>query len=319
MKVRDIGEFNLIERIRSKVGSTSKDVFKGIGDDCAVLNYDKNNFMLFTTDMVIEDVHFSLEYFSPKQIGMKAIEQNVSDIAAMGGVPKYALVSLSVPRDMDVAFVDKLVDGIIEKSRKYKIEIVGGNVSGSDKMIVDISLIGFVEKKFLAIRKNARKGDLIFLSGSVGESACGLELLTRKKKGKCAKRHLEPKSRIELARELVKAGINCMIDVSDGIISEIVHICKESKTGAIIYANKIPISKNVIDDAKKLNRNPLDFAIYGGEDFELIFTASKKKSIKIKRFNVTEIGRVVDKKKKIKLIKDNKEIELGQGFDHFKE
>ncbi len=319
MKIKDIGgEFALINRIKNKTRIFSKDVIIGIGDDAAVLKYDKNKYLLFTTDMLVENDHFSLKYSGPGQIGMKAIEQNASDIAAMGGLPKYAVVSLALPIDIDVEFVDGLYNGINKSAKKYKIDIVGGNITHSTEIVVNIAMIGFVEKKFLALRRGAKIGDYIFCSGDVGKSTAGLELLRRNKSGKSIKKHLEPKCRLDLARRLVKIGINSMIDVSDGVASEVKHICDESKAGAIIYADQIPISKNTINDSKKINKNPVDFALYGGEDFELVFTANKNKLKKIKKYDVKVIGEIVDKKYGIKLIKNNEKLNLQSGFDHFK-
>ena len=318
MKIKDIGgEFGLIERIRNKVKQYSKNVVAGIGDDAAVMEYDKKNYIIFTTDMLVENFHFSLKYSAPEQIGMKAIEQNVSDIAAIGGVPKFALVSLALPYDIDVSFVGRLYKGINKKSRIYKINIVGGDISCSKEIVVNVALIGLVKKKYLALRSGARIGDLIFCSGDVGKSGAGLELLKHNKKGKSIKKHLEPQSRLDLARKLVKVGVNSMIDVSDGVTSEVKHICEESKVGAIIYADKIPISENTINDAKKIQKNPIDLALYGGEDFELIFTANKSKLKQFKKYDVKVIGEIVDKKYAVKLIKKNKKINLGNGFDHF--
>jgi len=319
MKISSIGgEFGLIERIKNKIKLYSRDVIAGIGDDAAVLKYDKNSYLLFKTDALIENIHFSTRYYNPEQIGMKAIEQNVSDIAAMGGIPKFAIVSLALPSYIDVEFIDKLYNGINKKSKKYKINIVGGNITHSKEIVVSIAMLGFVEKKHTALRNRAKTNDLIFCSGDVGKSAVGLELSKNKMHGNSIKYHLEPKSRLDLARKLVKVGINSMIDVSDGVASEIKHICNESKVGAIIYSDKIPISKNTITDAKKLNKNSVDFALYGGEDFELIFTANKDKLNKLKKHNVTVIGKIVDKKYGIKLVKDGKKSDLQNGFDHFK-
>lgn len=319
MKIRDIGgEFGLIDRIKNKAKLFSKDIVAGIGDDAAVLKYDKDNYLLFTSDMLVENAHFSLKYSNPQQIGMKAIEQNASDIASMGGIPKFAVVSLALPNDIDVDFVDKLYSGINQKSKKYRISIVGGNITHSKEIIVSIALIGFVEKKYLTLRSGAKIGDLIFCSGNVGSSSIGLELLKNNLKSKSIKKHLKPQARLDLSRKLVKVGINSMIDISDGVASEVKHICNESDVGAVIYADKIPISKNAIIDAKKLNKNPLDFALYGGEDFELIFTASKNKLKQLKKYDVTAIGEMVDKKYGIKIIRNKKEIKLKKGFDHFK-
>lgn len=318
MKVKDIGgEFALINRIKNKTKIFSKDVIVGIGDDTAVLKYDKNNYLLFTTDMLVENDHFSLKYSSPEQIGMKAIEQNVSDIAAMGGIPKYAVISLALPSNIDARFVDKMYNGINKKSKRYSINIVGGNITHSREIVVNIAMLGFVEKKYLALRSGAKISDLIFCSGEVGKSTAGLELLRYNKRGKSIKRHLEPKCRLELARKLVKIGINSMIDVSDGIASEVKHICDESKAGAIIYADKLPISKDTIRDSKKIKKNPIDLALYGGEDFELVFTASKNKLSELNKFDVKAIGKVIDKKYGVKLVKNNRKLNLQSGFDHF--
>ncbi len=319
MKIKGIGgEFGLIDRIKDKIKLYSKDVVVGIGDDTAVLKYDKDNYLLFTTDMLVENDHFSLKYSTPEQIGMKAIEQNVSDIAAMGGLPKFAVISLALPNNASVGFVDRLYNGINKKSKKYKINIVGGNITHSKEIVVNVALIGFVEKEYLALRSEARIGDLIFCSGDVGKSSIGLELLKNNKNGNSIKKHLEPECRLDLARKLVKVGINSMIDVSDGIASEIKHVCGRSNVSAVIYADKIPISKDTIIDSKKLNRDPVDFALYGGEDFELAFTADKNKLEQLKKYDARVIGEIVDKKYGIKLIKNNKKQNFESGFDHFK-
>ncbi len=319
MKIKDIGgEFALIKRIRNKIKLFSKEVIAGIGDDAAVLEFDKKNYLLFTTDMLVENSHFSLKYFTPEQIGMKAIEQNVSDIAAMGGLPKFALVSLALPKDIDVGFVDRLYYGVNKKAEKYRINIVGGNITSSEEIIVNISLIGFVEKRDLSLRSGAKVGDLIFCSGDVGKSEAGLQLLKHNKRGASTKKHLEPECRWNLAREIAKIGVNSMIDVSDGVSSEVKNICKESKVGAVIYADKIPVSKDSIIDAGKVGKDALDFALYGGEDFELVFTANKSKLRKLKDLDVSIIGKIVDKKYGIKLVKNNKKLKLENGFDHFR-
>ncbi len=318
MKIKDIGEFGLIDRIKNKTRIFSREVVVGIGDDAAVLKYDKENYLLFTTDMLVENDHFSLKYWKPEQIGMKAIEQNASDIAAMGGIPKFALVSLALPSNIDVEFADKLYNGINKKAGKYKIDIVGGNITHSKEIVINVALIGLVEKKYLALRSGAKIGDLIFCSGDAGKSAAGLELLRHNLKGKSIKKHLEPDGRLDLARGLVKIGVNSMIDVSDGVASEVKHICDESKAGAIIYADKLPLSKNTIIDSKKLNKNPLDFALYGGEDFELVFTANKNKIKQLKKYDVRVIGKIVNKKYGVKLIRNNKKLDIESGFDHFR-
>ena len=318
MKIKDIGEFALIKRLSSKINSYSNDVVIGIGDDAAALNYDKDNYLIFTTDMLVENTHFSLKYFTPEQIGMKAAEQNVSDIAAMGGLPRYSVVSLALPENIDVEFVEELYNGINKKVKEYKIDVVGGNISRSREIVVNIAMIGVVEKKYLALRSGAKNDDLIFCSGDVGKSNAGLELLKHNKRGISIRKHLEPKARLDLARKLVKTGINSMIDVSDGVASEVNHICEQSNKGAIIYANKVPISKATADDSKKIKKDALNLALYGGEDFELVFTAPKSRLNQLKKYDVTVIGKIVDKKHGVKLIRDGKKLDIESGFEHFR-
>ena len=318
MKIKSIGgEFGLICRIKNKVKLYSKDVIAGVGDDAAILKHGKNHYLLFKTGMLVENVHFSLKYSTSKQIGMKAIEKNVSDIAAMGGLPKYTVVSLGLPKNIEIDVIDGVIDGINKKCRQYRIDSVGGDISSSKEIMRSVAMLGFVEKKYLALRSGAKADDLIFCSGDTGSSGVGLELLKQNVKGKSIKKHLEPQSRLDLARKLVKIGINSMIDVSDGVASEIRHICNESKVGAVIYADKIPISQNTIQDAKKLSKNPLDFALYGGEDFELIFTANKNKLKQLKKHDVKVIGEIVDKKDGVKLVNDGRKLKLKSGFEHF--
>ncbi|MEK6869813.1 MAG: thiamine-phosphate kinase, partial [Nanoarchaeota archaeon] len=311
----------LIGRISRKIKLFSKDIAKGIGDDAAVINYDKNYYLLLTTDSLVQNVHFS-SFFTPEQIGMKAVEINVSDIAAMGGFPKYALISLIIPKNTKLDFIDKLYDGINEKCRKYKISVIGGNLSDGKEISVTIMMLGFVEKKNLRLRSDAKANDLIAVTENLGASAIGLQLLKAKMKGGSINYHLNPKSKLNAARLLAKYGINAMEDISDGLATEIRNICNESKTGAVIYKEKIPINKNTIIDSKKLNKDPYDFALYGGEDFELVFTMNKnsfKKLEKIKnRVKFTVVGKILPKKDGILLLDKGKKKKLKYGYEHFK-
>lgn len=334
MKISDIGEMELIKRIHKKVGQSSGDIIKGIGDDAAVVSFDKEHYMLFTTDSLFENVHFSLDFFTPEQIGKKAIESNASDIAAMGGFPKYTLVSLILPKNTDVKFIDRLYYGMNKASKKYKISIIGGNLSSGKNIAITIMMIGLVEKKYLCLRKNAKANDLIAVTNTLGNSKAGLELLANNKKGSSIDYFLNPKARLVEARLLAKSGINAMEDVSDGLASEIINICNESKTGAVIYKEKIPINKKTIKDIKKLSKNPYDFALYGGEDYELVFTINKnqlKKLNNIKnkaennkkntngknKLNFSVVGKILKKKEGIYLLDKSKKIKLKRGYEHF--
>lgn len=319
MKISDLVEFELIEKIRKKI-NLSNEVIKGIGDDTAVLKYNEKLFMLFTTDSMVENDHFNLKWFKPEQIGKKAIESNVSDIAAMGGFPRYALISLSLPKNTDLKFVENLYNGINKSSKKYNIHIVGGNLTHSNEIMITVSLIGFVEKKFLCLRESAKKDDLICVSGDLGRSKAGLELLKNGKTGKSIFYYLNPMSRLKLARFLAKNKINAMEDVSDGLATEVFNICKESNKGAIIFKEKIPLRKSTIEDGKKVNLNPIDYALYGGEDFELVFSINRKyfESLNCKE-KISVVGQIKDKKEGIFLMDKNKKKDLGLGFDHFKQ
>jgi len=310
MKLSNIGEEGLIKIINGKVKLFSKDVVKGIGDDCAVLKYDKSKYMLLTTDTLVQEVHFKLKWFSAEQIGSKAIEVNVSDIASMGGYPSYCLVSLNLPKNTSVKFIDKLYGGINKAAKKYKINIVGGNITSAKEISITISMVGFVEKKRLCLRENARVGDLICVTGEHGRTKAALHLLYKNKKGLSIKYFLNIKSKLSMARKLSALGINAMEDNTDGLSATIKHICEQSKTGAIIYKNKIPIAKDAIKDAKILKRDVKEFALNGGY-LELVFTIPKNKmiSLKNKKIKFSVIGEIVDKNKKIK---------LGKGYDHFR-
>ncbi len=310
-----MGEFDLINSIKEKIKNNSKDVIVGIGDDCAVLEKNKEEYQLITTDSLVEQDHFNLQWSTPEQVGKKAIEQSVSDIAAMGGTPEFVLVSLGL-KDQDQDFIDKLYNGINEKLQLYNINLIGGNITHSNQIFINITMLGSINKNKVALRKNAKIRDLIYCSGSVGSSTTGLELLRSNLKGNSITHNLEPTSRLKLSHELTQLGIKCMIDVSDGVAPEVKHICTESNLGAIIKADKLPISQETINDCKQLNKDPIDFALYGGEDYELVFTAPIELKEKLKDLDVTEIGIITDKDIKIKINNELKDIE--SGFDHFK-
>lgn len=317
IKINEVGELGVVERIKSRIKSNPKNVKAGIGDDCAVVDYSPDKYMLITTDTIVEGVHFSLEDFTPKQIGMKAIEVNASDIAAKGGKPDYCVVSIGLPPETGVSAVDDIYNGINNSVSKYGINVVGGNTTRSQQIFLNICMMGFVKKENLVLRSGAKIGDFIFCTGDFGGAGIGLELLRNKMKGDSIKRHLEPKARLELGQKIAKIGVNAMIDASDGL-ADISHICNASGVGAVIYADKIPISPATKEDSKKLGKGALDFAIYGGEDYELIFTASKDKLEKLDGIGVTLIGEIVGKSKGIKLAVGNLRKNLGMGFEHFK-
>ena len=230
MKIKDIGEIGLIERLAKGI-RLDKSVVKGAGDDTAVIKWTKDKYLLFTCDMLIEDVHFKLNRAAPFEIGWKALGRNISDIAAMGGLPRYALVSIGINAGLPVSFADGIYKGIRALADRFKINIVGGDTAASFKLVIDISMIGEVERSKLATRSGAKKGDAILLTGAVG--------------GSIKERHLNFMPRLKEARMLVgNFKINSMIDVSDGLALDLWRILDASRVGARIYQDAIPLSKD---------------------------------------------------------------------------
>ncbi len=311
MQLKEIGEMALIKRIARK--PLHKEVLVGIGDDAAVVRFGGKRLVL-TVDTLVQDDHFSLKWFSAKQVGLKAIEINVSDIGAMNAVPLYALVSLCLRKDTKVEFVDQLYDGIYSAARKYKVDVIGGNMTHGNQIVVDIMLVGEAKGK-IPLRSNAKPGDLIIASGTLGASTAGLNLFLKKIDGfnSVKKKHLEPKAQLRKAYAIAKYA-NAMEDCSDGLASEVRNICNASRKGAIIEWEKIPVSKETRRAAAAIGVDAREFALFGGEDFELIATVPKKNLNKLKVFVVGEII----KEKKIYLKKSGIKRELKRvGFDHF--
>ena len=330
MQIDEIGEFGLIEKLRRKIGKRSHRIKLGPGDDCAIVAAPDHD-MLFTTDTLIEDVHFELPNISPQMLGKKSIVVNLSDIAAMGGSPLYILISLGIPISTRVEFVEKLYAGFESMAKKYNCNIIGGDISKSvNGLIISITVVGEVKKNTLIRRSGARDKDKIFVTGTLGSSAAGLEILKRSnpvKKNKITEYHLSPKPRLDEGQILAeKIGVSAMIDLSDGLASDLKRICEESKCGARIYLDKIPLSYALRKFKKSINKNILDYALFGGEDYELLFTIKQKKVPQLQKqwkkmkIPITNIGEILNKKHGIILVSpDGKEKPLSQtGYDHFK-
>ncbi|MDD3087656.1 MAG: thiamine-phosphate kinase [Candidatus Omnitrophica bacterium] len=298
MLIKDLGEFELIERFRRQIKPNASVVF-GSGDDCAVLKFDKSRYQLFTCDMVVEDVDFSLKD-KPYLIGRKAIAISLSDIASCLGSPTHCLVSVGIPKNTPLKFMDYLFKGMRDICEEFKVNIVGGDLSSSRKVVIDVSMLGLVKKEELCLRSTARPGDLIFVTGELGGSISG--------------KHLKFTPRLKEARFL--AGhfkVNSMIDISDGLAQDLNHILKSSKVGAVLYEELIPLSKKA---------RGLSDALTGGEDFELLFTMSAKEAkrlLKRNLINFKPIGEVMERKYGFKLIYNSGKIKNinVKGFTHF--
>lgn len=337
MKIKDLGsEFKLLDKIKSISKKINNPFISNLGDDCAIIDKtaelkrnsriskaDKGMYELITTDILAEENHFSTNFSTPFQIGKKAIEVNVSDIASCGGLPKYCVVSLVLPKDTTVEFLEELYKGMNDVCQKYNINIVGGDTTSGAIIVINVTMFGEAEKDMLCRRSDAKKGDLILVTGYLGRSCAGLNLfLQGKEKLGETKYYLEPVSKLNKAREIAKY-VNAMIDISDGLASETRHVCIMSNCGAVIYKDKIPLDEQTKISAKTCGKDPYEYALSGGEDYELLFTLSKKNYEKYKHlFNDCFIvGEIVEKEKGICLIEtiNGKEVkkELGKGYEHF--
>lgn len=294
----EIGEFGLIDHITKAVELKQKDTVKGIGDDAAVI--DRGDYYeLISTDLLTENIHFDMSYTPLKHLGYKAIAVNVSDICAMNGTATHVTVSLAISNRFSVEAVDELYAGILLACEKFNVDLIGGDTTSSvSGLTISITAFGRVEKNKIAYRSGAKDKDLICVSGDLGAAYIGLQLLEREKQiwkenpeiqpdlqgnDYVLERILKPEARVDIVELLKKEGIvpTAMIDISDGLGSEILHLCKQSKCGAKIYEDKLPIDATVSIQAKEFNFEPSTCALNGGEDYELLFTVKQDDFYKI--------------------------------------
>jgi len=313
-------EFDFIHHIKKSYG------LGRIGDDCAVLPKSDEADLLMTADMLVEDIDFRLEWTTPEFLGHKALAVSLSDIAAMAGRPTFAMLSLGVPEELWKGdFLDRFCAGWNSLAREFDVELVGGDVSRvPEKLVIDSIVLGEVERGRAIQRSGAKPGDKIFVTGSLGGAAGGLKLLesgTRhdKNQGRFVRelieRQLDPKPRLDVSDQIPASA---MIDVSDGLSSDLAHICEASGVGAVIFAEQIPIDVR-LDSIFSSHDEKLHLALNGGEDFELLFTAEPKKKLPAEFANLTCIGEITANVGKIELIRDGVASELRpKGFQHFR-
>lgn len=299
LKVKDIGEFGLIERIARLLPSHAPEVVVGIGDDVAVLKSPSSDYLLATCDCQVESIHFTRDLITPHQLGRRVVAVNVSDIAAMGGEPTWALVSLVLPEDTDVGYVDSLYEGMRSQLAEFGGVVVGGNVSRSpDRLMIDFFLLGRVSPDRLLLRSGARVGDVVMVTGHPGDSRAGLECLLRpdldvnpEHRARLLSRHLTPQARLAEGRLLASTGkVHAMADVSDGLMADLQHICRASGTGFRIFAGHLPISPSCRGAAEAARRNAIEWALTGGEDYELVFSALPESAPGLQRLLKEEAG-----------------------------
>ena len=268
-------ELTVIRDLKSRFKSRSDNVILGIGDDCAAVK-PGSGIMLYSTDTLTEGIHFLTSYMTFREIASKSVSTAVSDIAAMGGTPLYFLSTLGIPKCFPQNHTNELLAGFEESSGLYGIELIGGNISGSEKLFIDITIIGEVDKDRLVSRKGAADGDILFVTGTLGDSAMGLELLKTGKgtsDGFLENRHKQPTARTGAGKLLAdNFTVSSMIDISDGFLIDLERITLESGLGADVYLDRLPLSEQY-RERKSLFNEPLSFALSGGEDYELLFTA----------------------------------------------
>ncbi len=283
MRVGELGEFGLIDRIARLVPASSPDVVVGIGDDVAVLRFGPSDYLLATCDIQVEHVHFRRDWIGPRQLGRRVAAVNMSDIAAMGGWPSWGLVSLALPDDVEVAYVEELYRGLREEFQAVDGCVVGGNISRHPAgLVVDFTLLGRVEPESLVLRRGARPGDRVLVTGTLGDSRAGLEILRNASlevpgsiRERVISRHLTPSARSKAGRFLGFSGrVHAMADVSDGLLADLSHLCRASGVSACIRAADVPVGEGCRHVASALGLDPLRWALTGGEDYELLFMVS---------------------------------------------
>lgn len=334
-EIASLGEFGLIRRLTGEIALKNESSKYGIGDDAAVLSY-PNKEVLVSTDLLMEGVHFDLTYVPLKHLGYKAAVVNISDICAMNGIPKQITVSIALSKRFSVEDVEEFYAGIHLACKQYNIDVIGGDTSASlTGLAISITCIGEAEKDRIVYRNGAKNTDLICVTGDLGAAYMGLQLLEREKavfkgeedvqpdfegKAYLLERQLKPEPRIDIIERLAAANIlpTAMMDISDGLSSELKHICTQSKTGCRVYEEHIPIDYQTAVTAEEFNMNLTTCAMNGGEDYELLFTVSIADYKKISEMeDVKLIGHITEEKLGCALItRDGQEFELkAQGWN----
>jgi thiamine-monophosphate kinase len=330
-RVSEIGEFGLIERIRARKSVQDEDLVVGIGDDCAVVRRGPVLEVL-TTDCLVEGTHYEDGWLGMKDIGWKALAVNVSDVAAIGGIPKHALVTLFLPRDFEVTQVDDIYEGMEECGDLMGVSVVGGDIVRTiGPFAISVALSGVCERDQLVLRSGARQDDLIVVTGTLGDASVGMRLMhegwdtSHPTAEECVRRYQRPIPRLNEARTIIQTLLpSSMIDISDGLLSDLWHIMDASGVGAVLDADRIPIGKCVLDYFEGDREEALSQALGGGEDYELLFTVAGRHEETLEEvgkglgIGLTPIGKITAKGIGVKLAEAGGERELGRaGFDHF--
>lgn len=336
----DLGEFGLIQHLTQHIKLTQKSTIKGVGDDAAVLQFNKKQ-VLVTTDLLVEGIHFDLSYMPLKHLGYKAVMVNLSDVYAMNGTATQITVSIAVSNRFPLEAIEELYAGIHLACKMYKVDLVGGDTTSSTKgLLISITAIGEADKKDIVYRNGAKPNDLLVVTGDLGAAYLGLQVLEREKQvfqanpnaqpdlenySYLVERQLKPEARKDISKLLKELEVKptSMIDISDGLSSEIIHLCTQSKVGCRLFEDKIPLDPQVISACEEFNLDSTTVALSGGEDYELLFTIDTADYPKIKANpNLTVIGHMTEQNEGMHLItRGNQKVELtAQGWNSlFKE
>lgn len=330
---KHFSEREFIAQIKARLSVQHGLVVKAIGDDCAVVRKAGDRLELLTMDTLVENVHFDRAWHLPELLGRKAASVNLSDIAAMGGVPQYALLSLAVPYAVESSWLALFMDGFLEALAEHDVLLIGGDtVKSGHEIMVSVTVLGEIDERHVLYRDGASSGDLVWISGVPGEAAAGLALC---KAGLAdnsgwqplVAAHLDPNPEVVLGAILAQSGlVHAMMDTSDGIATDLAHICKESGKGAEITATDIPASDFLTKASRHLGVSTIDWALKGGEDFHLLFTAAEDRRAELEKLvheqtgrKIYCIGSIVDEPG-VYLVKDGERIDIAyQGYDHFSE
>ena len=324
--IAEIGEFGLIELLTKEFISKNDSTQLSVGDDAAVIDFNKKN-MLISTDMLVEGVHFDLSYFPLKHLGYKAITSSISDICAMNGICSQVTVSVAISNRFKIESLKDLYSGIKVACENYNVDLVGGDTSSSNKgLIISVTALGFPSESGFVKRSGAKTNDLIVVSGTLGGAYLGLQVLEREKQvflvnpsnkpdltayKNIIQKQLRPEARNDIIEFFQESKIKptSMIDISDGLSSEIIHLCKSSNKGCKIYEDKIPISDDSLQACKEFNLEPTTIALSGGEDYQLLFTVAQENLDQIQNnLNLSVIGHITSSKEMILLEKSGRNI-----------
>lgn len=333
MKLSDLGELKLLQTFFSLIKKpAAKSIIVNIGDDAAVVK-SKSGYLVLTTDTLVENVHFIRSKISPTDLGYKTVAVNVSDIAAMAAQPKYALISLSLPENLDVDFIKRFYEGLNEAAQEYELDLIGGDLSAAKQIVISLTVVGFSQlKQQIKTRSLAQEGDYILVTGSLGAAAAGLWLILNPQAASkvpealnLIKAHVRPKARVKESLFLAAHGCKALEDISDGLARDIANICLASNVGCLIEEEKLPVADGVAQVADLSGQRVTDLALSGGEDYELVFTVGAKKLKKLlskaslAKIKITVVGQIKEAEFGYQLLTKKGQLQpLKGGYEHYR-